>query len=155
MAAGIRERFGRGPALVAQDNLRRVVLRDRDLPGAANIALIGLTARYALDAGFHVMVEGVLHADHHGEMLAGLRADHRSPIHAHHLDVPLTETLARHATKPIADEVDASRLRDWCRPLALLPGRAETGVSAGSALPATVDPHRARRRPGRTAARDL
>lgn len=32
VAAGIRDRFGRGLALVGQDNLRRIVLRERDVP---------------------------------------------------------------------------------------------------------------------------
>jgi chloramphenicol 3-O-phosphotransferase len=45
VVAGLREMFGRGLALVGQDNLRRTVLRERDRPGAANIGLIGLTAR--------------------------------------------------------------------------------------------------------------
>lgn len=48
VAAGIRERFGRGLALVGQDNLRRVVLRERDRPDAVNIGLIDTVARYAL-----------------------------------------------------------------------------------------------------------
>ncbi|MCL6667943.1 AAA family ATPase [Streptomyces panaciradicis] len=139
VAAGLRERFGRGLALVGQDNLRRVVLRERDRPGAANIGLIDLTARYALDAGFHVVVEGILYADHYGDMLAQLRADHRGPSHGYYLDVPFSETLARHATKPIADDVDAAQLRDWYRPQDLLPGGLETVIGADSSLNDTVD----------------
>ena len=38
VAAGLREKYGRGLALVGQDNLRRVVLRERDRPGAVNSA---------------------------------------------------------------------------------------------------------------------
>jgi chloramphenicol 3-O-phosphotransferase len=72
VAAGLRERFGRGLAVVAQDNLRCTV------------------ARCALDAGFHVVVEGILAAD-------------RGPTRHYYLDVPFDEPLARHATKPIAD----------------------------------------------------
>ncbi|MFD8206711.1 kinase [Streptomyces sp. NPDC059695] len=139
VAAGLRERFGRGLALVGQDNLRRVVLRERDRPGAANIGLIDLTARYALDAGYHVVVEGILYADHYGDMLGRLRADHRGPTHGYYLDVPFGETLARHATKPIAVEVDAARLSDWYRPGDLLPGGVETVIGADSALEETVD----------------
>ncbi|MFI8166120.1 AAA family ATPase [Streptomyces sp. NPDC085931] len=138
VAAGLREKFGRGLALVEQDNLRRVVLRERDRPGAANIGLIDLTARYALDAGYHVVIEGILYADHYGGMLTRLRADHRGPTHAYYLDVPFEETLARHATKPIADAVDETELRDWYRPRDLLPGRLETVIGAGSALHETV-----------------
>ncbi|AZQ33018.1 hypothetical protein EJ357_05805 [Streptomyces cyaneochromogenes] len=47
VAAGIRERFGRGLALVGQDNLRRIVLRERDRPGGANIGLIDTVARHS------------------------------------------------------------------------------------------------------------
>ncbi|MFE7973610.1 AAA family ATPase [Streptomyces shenzhenensis] len=139
VAAGLRERFGRGLAVVGQDNLRRIVLRERDRPGAASIGLIGLTARYALDAGFHVVVEGILYADRYGDMLAALCADHRGPTRGYYLDVPFGETLARHATKPIADDVSERQLRDWYRPRDLLPGGIETVIGAGSALHETVD----------------
>jgi hypothetical protein len=139
VAAGLRERFGRGLALVGQDNLRRVVLRERDRPGAANIGLIDLTARYALDAGFHVVVEGLLYADHYGDMLARLRADHRGPTHGYYLDVPFEETLVRHATKPQASEFGEAEMRDWYRPLDLLPGGVETVIGADSLLHETVD----------------
>ncbi|MFC9931317.1 kinase [Streptomyces sp. NPDC127190] len=139
VAAGLRERFGRGLALVAQDNLRRVVLRERDRPGAANIGLIDLTARYALDAGFHVVIEGILYSDRYGDMLARLRADHRGSSHGYYLDVPFTETLTRHATKPIADDVNETQLREWYRERDLLPGGIETVIGADSALHETVD----------------
>jgi hypothetical protein len=139
VAAGLRDRFGRGLALVAQDNLRRIVLRERDRPGAANIGLIDLTARYALDAGYHVVVEGILYADHYGDMLAQLHADHRGPSQGFYLDVPFDETLARHVTKPIADDVNEMQLRDWYRPRDLLPGGIETIVGVDSTLHETID----------------
>jgi len=139
VALGIREKFGRGLALVGQDNLRRVVLRERDRPAAANIGLIDIVARYALDAGYHVVVEGILYADHYGDMLAQLRADHRGLTHEYYLDVPFTETLARHATKPQAGEYGEAELRDWYRPLDLLPDGTETVIGADSTLTATVD----------------
>jgi predicted kinase len=139
VAGGLRDAFGRGLALVAQDNLRRVVLRERDRRGAANIGLIDMTARYALDAGYHVVVEGILYADHYGDMLARLSADHRGPTHAYYLHVPFEQTLARHSTKPIADEVGESQLRDWYRELDLLPNVIETVIGADSGLASTVD----------------
>jgi chloramphenicol 3-O-phosphotransferase len=77
VAAGIRERFGRGLALVGQDNLRRVVLRERDRPDGANIGLIDTVARYALDSGYQVVLEGILYVAHYGRMLQQLHADHR------------------------------------------------------------------------------
>ncbi|MCI3226657.1 AAA family ATPase [Streptomyces sp. NP-1717] len=139
VAAAVRERFGRGLALVGQDNLRRVVLRERDRPGAANIGLIDTVARYSLDAGYHVLVEGILYADHYGPMLAALRADHRGPTHSYYLDIPFEETLTRHAGKPQAGEYGERELRDWYRRLDLLPGGDETVIGADSALTDTVE----------------
>jgi predicted kinase len=72
VAAEIRRRHGRGLAIVGQDNLRRQVLRQRDVPGGANIDLIDLTARFALQRGFHVIVEGVLSIDWTNERHADL-----------------------------------------------------------------------------------
>ncbi|MBZ4017769.1 kinase [Streptomyces purpurogeneiscleroticus] len=138
VAAGLRKRFGRGLALVGQDNLRRVVLREHDRPGAANIGLIDLTARYALDAGYHVVVEGILYADHYGQMLTRLRTDHRGPTHGYYLDVPFAETLVRHATKPQFSGVGEAEMRDWYRPLDLLPDGIETVIGATSTLRETV-----------------
>ncbi|MEW2175038.1 kinase [Streptomyces sp. NPDC005406] len=139
VAAGIRERFGRGLALVGQDNLRRIVLRERDRPGGANIGLIDTVARYSLDAGYHVVLEGILNADRYGQMLQQLRADHRGHTHCYYLDVPFPETLVRHETKPIVGEVSEDQLREWFRPLDLLPGSVEIVIGADSTLADTVD----------------
>lgn len=139
VATGIRNRFGRGIALVGQDNLRRIVLRERDRPEAANIGLIDTVARYALEAGYHVVLEGILYADHYGAMLTRLCADHSGPTHGYYLDVPFGETLARHATKPQAAEYGAKELRTWYRERDLLPGGLETVIGAESTLEQTVD----------------
>ncbi|MFD9389368.1 kinase [Streptomyces sp. NPDC060000] len=139
VAAGLRDRFGRGLALVGQDHLRRVVLREHDRPGAANIGLIEAVARYALDAGYHVVLEGILYADRYGPMLERLRANHRGPTYGYYLQVPFAETLVRHATKPIAHEVGEADLRSWYRDLDLLPGGVETVIGADSSLTQTVD----------------
>ena len=139
VATGVRERYGRGIALVRQDVLRREVLRERDIPGGANIGLIDLTVRHALAHGFHTVLEGILYFPHYGEMLAGLLADFPGRTHCYYLDVPFEETLARHATKPIADDVTEHQLREWYQPLDLLPGGVETVIPATSSLEETVD----------------
>lgn len=138
VAAGLRAGFGRGLAVVGQDNLRRTVLRERDLPGAANIGLISTVARYALDCGYHVVVEGILYADHYGEMLTRLRADHRGATYAYYLHVPFEETLVRHAGKAQADEYGEAEMRGWYREMDLLPGRVETVIGPDSTLPHSV-----------------
>jgi hypothetical protein len=99
IASLIREKHGRGIAVIGQDNLRRVILRERDTAGAANIGLIGLTCRYALANGFHVVLEGILAAGRYGEMLAGLRAQFPGRSSWWFLDIGFSETLERHGTQ--------------------------------------------------------
>ncbi|MEU8893426.1 AAA family ATPase [Streptomyces sp. NPDC048442] len=141
VAAGLRERFGRNLAIVGQDNLRRTVLRERDRSGGANIGLIDLTARYALDNGFHVVVEGILYADRYGPMLQNLVRAHRGISRCYYLDVPYAETVRRHATKPDAEyltHVTPDHLSDWYREEDLLPDEFESVIGAKSTLDDTI-----------------
>ena len=138
VAAEIRRRHGYGLAIVGQDNLRRQVLREHDVPGGANIDLIDLTARFALDRGFHVIVEGILYADRYGQMLTALIADHAGRARAYYLDVPWTETLRRHSSKPEAAAFGEAEMRHWYREHDLLPGGLEQVIPGESALDETV-----------------
>ncbi|MER5355871.1 kinase [Kitasatospora sp. NPDC002551] len=137
-AARIRSAYGRGLAIVGQDQLRREVLRERDVAGGANIPLIGLVARHALDSGFHTVVEGILDADRYGAMLTDLVAAHRGRSFLYFLDVGFDETVRRHATRPLSAEVSAEQMADWYRPLDLLPGGIEHVIGEDSTLEATV-----------------
>lgn len=138
VAAGIRARYGRGVALVGQDNLRRTVLRERDAPGGANIGLIDLVARYALGSGFHVIIDGILHAAHYGSMLDAPHRDYQGMSRFYYLDVPLAETLRRHATRPQAAEFGEAEMRSWYRERDLLPSGIEQVIPAASSLEETV-----------------
>jgi 8-oxo-dGTP pyrophosphatase MutT (NUDIX family) len=106
IAAGIREKYGRGLAIVGQDNLRRVILREHDKPGGANI---DLTTRFALSRGYHTILEGILNAEHYGQMLTALISDHAGSAFAYFLDVPFDETLRRHANQAGSAQVRRGR----------------------------------------------
>jgi len=138
VAAGIRDKYGRGLAIVGQDNLRRVVLREHDVPGGANIGLIDQTARFALSRGYHTIVEGIFNADHYCAMLTALISDHPGRAFAYFLDVPFDETLRRHATKTGTLNYGEAEMRQWYRGLDLLPGGIEHVIPAESSLEDTV-----------------
>lgn len=113
IARALRERVGRGLAVVEQDYLRRILLREHDRPGAANIGLIDQTVRYVLRSGFGVVLEGGLRADHYGPMLRRLVEDHRGRATVYYFDVPFAETVRRHAGRPQAAEFTAKDMRAW------------------------------------------
>lgn len=139
VAAEIRNRYGYGLAVVGQDNLRRVVLREKDVPSGANIGLIDLTARHALDHGFHVIIEGILYSSHYGSMLTTLRADHLGATCLYYMHVPFGETLRRHATKPQAAEYGEAEMSAWYRELDLLPDGIEHIIAAEASLNDSVE----------------
>jgi hypothetical protein len=83
-------------------------------------------------------VEGILRADHYGDMLTALISDHSGRAFAYFLDVPSDETLRRHATKAAAAAYREAEMRGWYRGLDLRPGGIEQIIPAGSALEDTV-----------------
>ncbi|MET8571901.1 AAA family ATPase [Streptomyces sp. NPDC004783] len=99
VAQGLRDHYGRGIAIVGQDVIRRNVLREHDTARGASIALLGRIAREALNAGFNVVLEGILYADRYGHMITSLVRDHCGVSSCYYLDVPLETTLVRHASK--------------------------------------------------------
>ncbi|MET8102417.1 AAA family ATPase [Streptomyces sp. NPDC005236] len=141
VAQGLRDHYGRGIAIVGQDVIRRNVLREHDTARGANIALLGRIAREALNAGFHVVLEGILYADRYGHMITSLVRDHRGISSCYYLDVPLEATLVRHTSKADAAylaQVTDSHLASWYRELDLLPGSLETVIPADSTLQDTT-----------------
>jgi predicted kinase len=138
VATALRDAYGRGLAWVSQDLIRRIILKDKDRPGAVNIGLIDQTARYCLDHGYHVVLDGIFYADRYEQMLAGLRQDHLGLSRFYYLDVSLDETLRRHATRPQATEFGPDDMREWHKPRDLLTGIQEHVIPETSTLQETT-----------------
>jgi adenylate kinase family enzyme len=116
IARQLQLRHGRGCALVEQDYLRRIVLRERDKPGGVASALIEHTVRFALDHDYHVILEGILHTGKYADMIASLWRAHTGQTFFYYLDVSLDETLRRHQTRPQASQFTADDMRAWYNP---------------------------------------
>jgi predicted kinase len=114
-ARALRAALGRGVALVEQDYLRRIVLRELDVVDGRNIGLIDQTARYALDCGYSVILEGILSTDRYRGLLAALHRDHRGQTAFYYLHISLEETLRRHASRPQSAEFGPDVIRSLYR----------------------------------------
>ncbi|WP_223164023.1 AAA family ATPase [Nocardioides mesophilus] len=113
LATALQRALGPRTAKVEQDHLRRVVLREHDVPDGENIGLIAHTVRYCAGIGHHTIVEGILVAKHYRDMLCDLLDEHHGPTHVFYLDVPLEETVRRHRSRPLVAKVSADELRRW------------------------------------------
>jgi predicted kinase len=138
IAKALRSSCGCRMAWVSQDLIRRTILKEKDCPGGANVGLIDQVARYSLDHGYHVVIDGILCADRYEPMLARLRRDHVGDSYFYYLDVSLAETLCRHSSRPEAAEFGPEQMRDWFRPMDLLSGVEEQIIPEPSTLQQTT-----------------
>lgn len=138
-----RERGRDQVAVISQDVVRRTVLWAHDRPGNPAIGMMDLMARYALDQGLSVIVEGILHPERYGDMVLGLARDHRGKTLAYFWDIPFEETLRRHATKAKADEFGESEMREWWYGTALIDGLDEVLLGADESLTSALERVRA------------
>ena len=134
----LRDAYGRGLAWVSQDLIRRIILKERDAPGGVNIGLIDQVARYCLDHGQQVVLDGILYADRYEEALARLNRDHLGSSHFYYLDVSLDETLRRHASRPQATEFGPEEMRGWYCQRDLLSSIHERVIPETSTVEQTV-----------------
>lgn len=85
-----------------------------------NIDLIAQIATYCLRIGYHVILEGIFFSEHYGAMLRTLIEGHAGPSHVFYLDTSLEETIRRHEMRPLREDVDPAKLREWYVPSDLL-----------------------------------
>jgi predicted kinase len=141
VAREVRRRYGRGCALVEQDYLRRIMLREHETAGSAGLAprLIGSVTEMALASGYHVVLEGILAADRYGPMLRGLLAGHDGAGHVYYLDVSFAESVRRHATRPTAGQFTPAEMHEWYAAGDVLGVPGERVVPESSAFDETVE----------------
>lgn len=138
-AARLRERYGRGLALIGQDAIRRDMLKEKDWPGALSIDVIDKLARQLLDEGVHVVVEGILTASRYGAMLTALEQAHAGDTYRYYFDLPFATTVDRHWTKPNSHAFTPEDMRSWFLEGDLLPGGTDRLIGPHSGLDATAE----------------
>jgi predicted kinase len=111
----LRSRVQHRMALVEQDYLRRVVLKQKGNDGAAAKELIRLTVLLALDHDYDVVLDGILDMVNYGDLLRELAGRDSCVLHLYWFDVPFEETLRRHGMKPNADAFGETEMREWWR----------------------------------------
>lgn len=138
VAKKLRELSARKIALVEQDTIRRTILKEKEADDGHNIALIEQIVEFALARNYDVILEGILFYPRYGRMLDELIA--KCPEHyVYYFDIPIEETVRRHATKPIATEVTEEMLRSWYHPRDFTDYEGEVIISETSSFDESVD----------------
>lgn len=109
----VQEEVGPGECLVVpQDVVRRQLLNEADRAEAAGIDLLRTIAAWGLARGLVVVIEGIMNAGRYQRTLEQLAASAARP-HFFAWDVPLDETLRRHATRAKAEAFTADEMSGW------------------------------------------
>ena len=118
VAREVRSRYGRGCALIEQDYLRRVMLREHGSDRTPTVAPAFITTVVwaALGQGYHVVLEGILHTGSYGDPIRQLIAEHRGPSFVYWWQVSFDETLRRHQQRGEPVHVTAEDMRGWYTP---------------------------------------
>lgn len=109
----LQQELGCGTMLVSQDAVRREMLRVRDEADNPAIQLIYDLCMYGNRIGYTVILEGILSNKKYGKMLQRLLADFNGTKYIYYFDLPIEETLRRHANKPNAAEFGETEMRKW------------------------------------------
>ncbi|MEV1004902.1 kinase [Nonomuraea sp. NPDC050202] len=114
IAKAVQARLGRGVvARIGQDQLRRDILKEWDVPGGIAPDFICHMASYLLDKMPVVLVEGIMASARYKAALQRLIDQHPGRALVYWLDVEFAETLHRHATRPQAAEFTPEDMAGW------------------------------------------
>lgn len=138
-ARAVQQRLPRATCLVvSQDTVRRLMLRELDVPAATNIDLLEHIAMFGLSRGMVVIVEGILDADRYGPMLQRLTESATQALH-YCFDLSFEQALIRHAGRPQAADFSGEQMAQWYRRWQPLPFTDEVRIDAAWELDAIVD----------------
>jgi predicted kinase len=142
VARAIRDAYGgRGCAIIEQDYLRRFVLREHDHRDSGGVVpqFITHTAQFALQHGYHTIVEGILATARYRPALLDLIANHTGDAFVYYLDAAFAETVRRHHTRPQAEQFTPAQMGDWFNAADHLGTLGELIIPESSTLDQTVD----------------
>ena len=113
LAKKLQAHYGQGTLLIAQDTVRRDMLKEKVEPGNLSIDLTESLAHFGYEHDLLVLVEGFYETDIYGHMLERLRTLFASQTLAYYYDLTFEETVRRHQTRAKHEEFTPSDMRRW------------------------------------------
>lgn len=100
-------------AYVEQDNMRRVILKEKEAVNGFNIELIKQVILFSLNNSYHVIAEGMFRKSKYQDMFSEILKLHPNNNYFFYFDVSFEETLKRHQTKSNKDDFGEKEMREW------------------------------------------
>lgn len=113
LAKKLQTHYGRGTLLIAQDTVRRDMLKEKVEPGNLSIDLTESLAHFGYEHDLLVLVEGFYETDIYGHMLERLRTLFGPQTRAYYYDLTFEETVRRHQTRGKRSDFSPTDMRRW------------------------------------------
>ena len=113
LAKKLQAHYGQGTLLIAQDTVRRDMLKEKVEPGNLSIDLTESLAHFGYEHDLLVLVEGFYETDIYGHMLERLRTLFGPQTLAYYYDLTFEETVRRHQTRAKQEEFAPADMRRW------------------------------------------
>ena len=113
LAGKLQTHYGRGTLLIAQDTVRRDMLKEKVEPGNLSIDLTETLASFGYEHDLLVLVEGFYETDIYGQILERLKKLFASQVFAYYYDLSFEETVRRHQTRVKQEEFTPVDMKRW------------------------------------------
>ena len=113
LARKLQTHYGRGTLLIAQDTVRRDMLKEKVEPENLSIDLTETLARFGYENDLLVLVEGFYETDIYGQMLERLRNLFGPQTLAYYYDLTFEATIRRHQTRAKQEELTPADMKRW------------------------------------------
>lgn len=113
LARKLQAHYGRGTLLIAQDTVRRDMLKEKVEPGNLSIDLTETLVRFGYEHDLLVLVEGFYETDIYGQMLEQLKKLFSPQVFAYYYDLSFEETVRRHQTRAKQEEFTPADMKRW------------------------------------------
>ena len=113
LARKLQTHYGQGTLLIAQDTVRRDMLKEKVELGNLSIDLTETLARFGYEHDLLVLVEGFYETDIYGQMLERLKKLFAPQVFAYYYDLSFEETVRRHHTRAKQEEFSPADMKRW------------------------------------------
>lgn len=113
VAKALQHQIGRDTMIIPQDTVRRELLWAHDGPGTAALPLLMDLLRYGHEHSAITILEGILNAEWYRPLFYLAQDLYGKEIYAYYYDLPFSETLKRHETKPNHADFGEADMRRW------------------------------------------
>ena len=139
VAKALQHRIGRDTLIIPQDTVRREMLWAHDGLGTSALPLLMDLLRYGHEHSAITILEGILNTEWYRPLFELALDLYGTGIYAYYYDLPFSETLKRHATKPNHADFGEADMRRWWKEKDLIGIIPEAMILEKQSLEETLD----------------